>query len=326
MLRDVILNSSDEFYLRLAAISDMGLVDGEIRKTAWPILLKVDNVEWEIEDARNKNSEIIEMDVLRSISGNDIANRFSEDERRTKRKELSKILNTIIKTNPTLNYYQGFNHICTVFLITSGLNIGYHLSENCALNLLKDAMRNNFEQGLIQQISLIYDLLDKKDPIVARKLESIYAYNGEVEAPIICLSWVLCWFSNNLKSFKSISRIFDFCIATHALAPIYLSAIIFIWKKPKLLDCQNNYEFYELFKNLDDINCDKLCQEAFELMIIFPPWELLAKHYNKFKSDSPVFEHSWLMKILSRKIRERKLGHFITGFLLVTSVLVAIKL
>jgi hypothetical protein len=285
MLREAILNSDNEFHLRLAAISEMGLVDAEIRKSAWPIILATDNAEWEIEDVKNKHSEIIEMDVLRSIFGNDVTDSLSEEERRNKRKDLSKILNTLIKTNPELDYYQGFNSICTVFLITTGLNPGYHIIEKCALTLVKDAMRSNFEQGLTEQLKLIYDLLDKKDPIIARKLESIYSYNGEVEAPIICLSWVLCWFSNSLKSFKSISRIFDFCIATHALAPIYLSAILFIWKKPRLLDCQSNYEFHELFKNLDDINCDLLCQEAFELMTKIPPWELLAKHYNKFKPE-----------------------------------------
>lgn len=284
-LREAVLYSHNALYLKLAATSEKGLVSTEIRKSAWPIILAADNKPWEIKDYSNKDSELIERDIERSIFGTDLTDSYTEEHRQEKRKELTKIINTIVKKNPDLHYFQGFNQICTVFLVTAGMNIAYHMSEKSSLTLLKDTMRKGFEEGLIQQLKLIYDILEVADPLVATKLKTLYSYDGEVEIPAIAVPWVICWFSSTLSSWNEISRIFDFCIATHALAPIYLSAVVILWKKNELLCCEENYEVHQLFRDLDGIDVESLCCEAFRLMIRLTPSKLVLGHREKFKDE-----------------------------------------
>ena len=93
----------------------------------------------------------------------------------------------MIKRNPDLHYSQGYNQICTVFYIAGGINIGFYLSERCARTMLIDSMRKSFEDGLIQQMNLIYDILDICDEAVSNKLKSIYTYNSSVGTPTIAI-------------------------------------------------------------------------------------------------------------------------------------------
>ncbi|OMJ77314.1 hypothetical protein SteCoe_23103 [Stentor coeruleus] len=324
-LREAVMYSRNALYLRLAATSEKGLLSTEIRKSAWPIILAADNKPWEIQDYSNKDSELIERDIERSIFGTDVTDSYTEDQRQLKRKELSKIINTIVKKNPDLHYFQGFNQICTIFLVTAGINIAYHISEKSSLTLLKDTMRKGFEEGLIQQLKLIYDILEIADTSVATKLKTMYSYDGEIEIPAIAVPWVICWFSSTLNTWNDISRIFDFCIATHALAPIYLSAVVILWKKNELLACEEHYEVHQLFRDLDGIDVERLCCEAFSLMIKLKPSDLAMGHKEKFKIDSPVFMNDGLEEIFSRRMKERWLGKTIAGLVLVSAIVLGFK-
>ena len=40
------------------------------------------------------------------------------------------------------------------------------------------------------------------------------------------LSWILTWFSHNLTSFHQVCRIFDYLLASHPVAPVYLAAAV----------------------------------------------------------------------------------------------------
>lgn len=40
------------------------------------------------------------------------------------------------------------------------------------------------------------------------------------------LSWVLTWFAHVYDEFDDVCRIFDFVLATHPLAPVYLSTAV----------------------------------------------------------------------------------------------------
>ena len=277
--------SRNIFYLKQVAVSSEGLVSAEIRKAAWPLLLHAQKEDWRVEDSSNHYSDLIEKDIERSLFGMDITDLYSEEEREDKRKELSIIINSVIKKNPELHYSQGYNQICTVFYVTAGLDIGFILSQKCAKDMLRDCMRRSFEDGLIQQLHLIYQVLEAADILATRKLQALYSYDSEVDIPTIAVPWIICWFSSCLNKYKDIARIFDFCLATHALAPVYLSVVVILSKKSELLECEDNSELHTLYKNLDDINVEKLCKDAFDLMMKVSPLEISLKNKNKFKGE-----------------------------------------
>ena len=106
-----------------------------------------------------------------------------------------------------------------------------------------------------------------------------------------------------MYKYKDIARIFDFCLATHALASVYLSAVIIRFKRNQLLDSEEMSEVHVLYRDIDDINVDWLCKEAFELMIRISPEELVLKHKNEFLNEyflysSPVFQ-TWVIRYIS---------------------------
>jgi hypothetical protein len=123
-----------------------------------------------------------------------------------------------------------------------------------------------------------------------------------------------------LYKYKDIARIFDFCLATHALASVYLSAVIIRFKRNQLLDSEEMSEVHVLYRDIDDINVDWLCKEAFELMIRISPEELVLKHKNEFLNEyflysSPVFQTQMISKLIQRKKQEEIIGNGLAALL-----------
>jgi TBC1 domain family member 20 len=283
LLNDAI-DSKNIYYLRSQAVSN-GLLTKEIRESAWPLLLKVSKKSWRGDDFMNIDTDIIKKDIERSLFGIDTTDNYNTEEREKKRLELSEIINSIIKKNPDLRYFQGFNQICTVFYLAGGIDLGFHMSEQCAKDMLRDSMRTSFEDGLIQQLNLIYQVLEHADVLVARKLQSLYTYDTEIGLPSIAVPWVICWLSGSLNKYLSIARIFDFCLATHPLAPVYISAVIIKSKKKLLLECEDSSDIHVLYRDINDINVNKVCKEAFELMIQVSPEDLALKNSKSFLTE-----------------------------------------
>ena len=123
-----------------------------------------------------------------------------------------------------------------------------------------------------------------------------------------------------MYKYKDIARIFDFCLATHALASVYLSAVIIRFKRNQLLDSEEMSEVHVLYRDIDDINVDWLCKEAFELMIRISPEELVLKHKNEFLNEyflysSPVFQTQMISKLIQRKKQEEIIGNGLAALL-----------
>lgn len=123
-----------------------------------------------------------------------------------------------------------------------------------------------------------------------------------------------------MYKYKDIARIFDFCLATHALASVYLSAVIIRFKRNQLLESEEMSEVHVLYRDIDDINVDWLCKEAFELMIRISPEELVLKHKNEFLNEyflysSPVFQTQMISKLIQRKKQEEIIGNGLAALL-----------
>lgn len=324
-LTDTIYNSLNPLHLRLAAISSQGLLSSEIRSRAWPILLSSQTSSWQVSNPVNNYSPLIKCDVDRSLFGTDISDAYSDLERESKRAELSEIINTVIYKNPNLHYVQGFNYISTVFLMATGKQTAYGLIEKCAYLFIRDFMRKDFNEGAIQYIKLVYTLLDLVDPAVSEKIKEVYTFDDELMVPDVILPWIICWFSSSLYKFDDICRVFDFCLATHPLAPIYLAVGIIIERRELVLMVEEMSELHMVLRKIEDLDVEKICSLAFGMMEKFPPYLLVETHRNGFKADSSVLNVNDFDKVLRRRSLEKKFSYGLFGFVFATTIVLLIN-
>lgn len=277
--------------IRLACLKPDGLGDIELRQKIWPIFLRVKEkqnflAKWKKKLHANEYSEIIQRDVNRSLFGLDVTENYTELERTKKREELSNILNAVINKNPNLHYFQGFNSICTVFLLVGGEDLGFKMSYQCAELFIKDSMRKTFDEGVSIEMKLIYKLLEKVDKKLNKKLQEIHTVETDINSPMFSLSWVLTWLSHNIYSFEKLCRVFDFCLASHPLAPVYISAAIICTQKESIMNCTDMPEIHQLFHDLvSHIDIELVCKNSIKLMIQFDPLELVDSSHRKFPDE-----------------------------------------
>lgn len=82
-------------------------------------------------------------------------------------------------------------------------------------------MRENFNIGAKSTLALINTLICAIDKRLEPFMTEVFP-----EFPIIAVSWVLTWMAHKQKNLYIMTRLFDFCICTHSLAPVYLSAAV----------------------------------------------------------------------------------------------------
>lgn len=126
----------------------------------------------------------------------------------------------------TLHYYQGFNTICSVFLILQpNPNNLRPLIHNFSYNFLLDHLSPNFENTLVW-LDLIGVLLKKcnfgffksyflGDPIlyeVFEKLQMGFHF---------AMPWIITWFSHSLVDFEAVVLFFDFFMRKHPIFVVY---------------------------------------------------------------------------------------------------------
>jgi hypothetical protein len=326
LLHETVHNSKNALQLRMLSLSPQGLVSCEFRRKAWPLILSSSSTSWRISKFDdNKDVGIIRCDVDRSIFGSDLADSFSDSEREARREELFEVINTVIKKNPDLHYVQGFNYIISVFLLTAGFDSSFGLSEKCGQNYIRDYLRKDFRDGVIPYLMLVYKILDRVDPEVSERLKLVYTFDEELNVPNVILPWIICWFSSNFYKFQDICRIFDFCLATHPLAPLYLAASVILEKREEVLAVEDMAEVHSALRNVDYLDVDMLCEKSFDMMMVVPPLELASRNCDQFKSDSSVLRDNGFDLILKRKRMEKKMRYLVFGVIFTTSFLLMIK-
>lgn len=257
-----------------------GLSSSEDRKEVWPMLMSLNpkdfNSTWKDNSLENQHSDIISRDIERSLNNLDACESYSETERDTKRKELSQVVNGVFKHNPDLYYFQGFHDICSVFYLVGGQDFAFHLSSKCALNFIRDYMRKTFQEGVEQEMFLIYEVLRVSDTKLAQKLEEVHRMGGELMMPMFSLSWVLTWLSHDMYKLEDICRVFDFILGTHPLAPVYISAAVISQRREQVLQSSDMSEVHLVFReHFESLNVEKTLQKAFALMNKLGPNKLV---------------------------------------------------
>lgn len=165
---------------------------------------------------------------------------------RKKQKRLGNFLNlTLLKTyedgdGDKLCYYQGYHDVASIFLCTLGgsasatgttsmgdpasvaaiasavgLDLPRAVLAQISFSHFRDAMQSNFMQLQTAIKLLLMPLICYFDPEMHD-----FLYACEME-PYFALSWIITWFSHDIRDTALVKRIFDAFIVSHPLLPIY---------------------------------------------------------------------------------------------------------
>jgi hypothetical protein len=103
---------------------------------------------------------------------------------------------------------------------TLGLDLPSDVLLQISKSHLRDCLQTNFLQLQTTLRLTIMPLLAKLDPAVHAHL-----FQAEME-PFFALSWVITWFSHEIRDTELVKRLFDAFIVSHPLFPIYVSIAV----------------------------------------------------------------------------------------------------
>jgi len=121
-----------------------------------------------------------------------------------------------------LHYYQGFHNIAAIVLMNvKNASLATCILQRIVSLFFRDAMRSDFSD-LKEATKILFPLLK----IVDREIFH-FLLDAEME-PSVVTSYLITWFSHEIKNEQVISRLFDCMIASHPLFPIYVFTAILI--------------------------------------------------------------------------------------------------
>ena len=163
-----------------------------------------------------------------------------------KQRRLGNLVNlTILRTyeeeqdDDKLCYYQGYHDVASIFLSTLGgggsspSSVGSESAAGIAASIgldlpsavlarvstshFRDAMRSNFMQLQTAIRLLLMPLISYFDREVHE-----FLLDCDME-PFFALSWIITWFSHDIRDTALVKRLFDAFIVSHPLLPLYMT-------------------------------------------------------------------------------------------------------
>ncbi|KAL8814491.1 MAG: hypothetical protein Q9223_006288 [Gallowayella weberi] len=251
---DVCGDRPDVDALVLLATSCDGLMNDEVRRKAWPILLGYLPSE-KLEPAgfatwqhlpRHKDEDQVRLDVDRSFiyypksrsslclwlqtpAGpvTDINPDESEPQRDRRKEQLSAVITQVLRTHPMLSYFQGFHDIAQVFLLVLGLDGAAAAVSQLSLLRIRDFMLPSLEPS-IAHLHLLPAILQAESPKLRHHLSQT--------RPFFALAATLTLYAHDIQEYSDIARLFDFFLAHGAAVSVYFFAIIILSRRQELFE------------------------------------------------------------------------------------------
>ena len=249
-----------------------GLLDAKLRSRAWPKLLGVNCYDPAVSPAAlavaaqagHPDAGTVTVDVQRcswlprqGLAGGELA---------TARATLEALLNGAVCLANTraqatfpggeVHYFQGLHDVAAVLW----LNCGTQRAGACLVGLLTGHLRDCAGSDLapvIAQLALLRPLLHRADPEQAAFLARAARKSGVLPPPPppgttpppaggdasgvpyfntdFALSWCLTWFAHSAPDMDTVARLFDLCVASSPLMPLYIGATACVAGREQLL-------------------------------------------------------------------------------------------
>lgn len=216
----------------------------------------------------SKTREQIDLDVARSFTQFNLG----ETKLATCREQLRMLLYVIFFYHQDLHYYQGFNDLCSVVLLTLGLEDAIMMISWLVRHRLRDLLdRGDFELPLAL-VDLVFGILQMADPPLYEKLSSL-------DIPrYFCISWIITWFAHDLERLSTAQVCFDFFLANEPVAVVYAAAALPMLHRAQLLAWKDigDPSIHQFLKTLPrKMSPSLLIRQAALLMHTHPPPSLL---------------------------------------------------
>ncbi|KAG4072418.1 hypothetical protein HA402_004350 [Bradysia odoriphaga] len=325
------------------AISEYGLINDDLRRKVWPLLVGIDPDMVEpaptLDELKThpEYNQVI-LDVNRSLK------RFPPgipyEQRIALQDQLTVLILRVIIKYPHLKYYQGYHDVAVTFLLVVGDEIAFHVMEILSTNHLVECMQETMEPTQKRLMSFV-------STVTARKTRFV-RLSGEVNTvqstvgTLFALPWYLTWFGHSLNSYRSVVRLYDYFLASPILLPLYVTAAIVLYREDDIFkeDCDMASMHCVLSKLPEDLPFEYLLKYAEELYKQYPPdiiekdvEEMIVKEKLQRKLDQENMERrrreiqrrkaastSIIRRILPEMLRSRRSVFVTTAF----SILVGI--
>ncbi|KIY64707.1 hypothetical protein CYLTODRAFT_401513 [Cylindrobasidium torrendii FP15055 ss-10] len=141
--------------------------------------------------------------------------------------ELNKLLVSLFRRRPKLNYFQGYHDIVTVFFLTLPQELQFECVESLSLHRVRDAMGMGLEP-VLGLVRIIQNLLKLADPEYSEVLERTSPL------PFYALSNVLTLFSHDMPTLPLVAHVFDYLLARPPIYVVYLATAVILARKDEV--------------------------------------------------------------------------------------------
>jgi len=173
---------------------------------------------------------------------------------RRKQRRLANLINyTLVQSYPMtsphkLRYYQGYHDVACIFMsvlggggtvprdhtatgvpqdmqelaAAMGLDLPARVLVQVSQSHLRDFLKSDFTELQTAIELTLFPLIAKLDPPIYNFLRSAGMQ------PFFALSWVITWFSHEVRDTVLVKRLFDCMLVSHPLLPIYLSVAMVV--------------------------------------------------------------------------------------------------
>ncbi|KAF2502775.1 hypothetical protein BU16DRAFT_521446 [Lophium mytilinum] len=213
----------------LATTKD-GLVEDNLRRTAWPLLLGSNNtpldnqVPW-TSLPPHRDEDQVKLDVHRSFVY--YPNNESDKQLDKRKRELSDVITEVLRRHPILCYFQGYHDIVQVLLLVLGAKDSPAAVTRLSLLRIRDFMLPSLDAA-ISHLHLLHPILDTVDPALREHLSHTQ--------PFFALAATLTLYAHDIQEYGDIARLFDFFLAREAVIPVYFFAVVVLARKEELFE------------------------------------------------------------------------------------------
>uniref|UniRef100_A0A8D8NUA6 TBC1 domain family member 20 n=1 Tax=Culex pipiens TaxID=7175 RepID=A0A8D8NUA6_CULPI len=254
---------------RKFAKSEYGLINDDLRRKVWPLLVGVDPTQVDPApslEQLNSHPEYnqVVLDVNRSLK------RFPPgipyEQRVALQDQLTVLILRVIIKYPHLKYYQGYHDVAITFLLVVGEEVAFHVMEILSTNHLVECMQETMEPTQ-RRLMFIYPLVRKESASLCDFLER------STVGTLFALPWYLTWFGHSLNSYRSVVRLYDYFLASEFLLPIYVTSAIVLYRQSEIFqeDCDMASLHCLLSQLPEDLPFEYLLKNAEELYRKYPP-------------------------------------------------------
>jgi TBC1 domain family member 20 len=141
----------------------------------------------------------------------------SENQVAKRKEQLYGLIVQVLRSWPRLSYFQGYHDIVQVFLLVLGLEPAVSAVERLSLLRIRDFMLPALGPATLH-LRLLPAILYAADPELCNHLRPTQ--------PFYALSATLTLYAHDIQEYGDIARLFDFLLASEAVASVYLYAAV----------------------------------------------------------------------------------------------------